>query len=57
MKEKIIARSPREIIELMIEIQEDALYAEGASYSLHYDLDDTEYWEKWLTTEIKSEER
>lgn len=30
MSKKIVTRSPREIIELMIEIQEDALFAEGA---------------------------
>lgn len=44
-----IVRTASEIADLIDDIQNDALSAEGCSCSLHYDTEDKQFWIDWLT--------
>lgn len=48
---KKIVRTPEEIVELLDNIQTDALLAEGCSFGLNYDIENKQFWIEWLTGE------
>lgn len=44
-----VVRTAEEIAELLDDIQNDALRAEGCSSALNYDVEDKQFWIDWLT--------
>lgn len=51
-----IVRNPEEIVDLINDIQSDALSAEGCSCALKYDTEDKQKWIDWLVGETESYE-
>lgn len=48
-----ITRTADEIIELLDEVQTDALSAEGCTCGLSYDIDNKQFWLDWLAGKVE----